>query len=228
MQLASRIGLLALGAMTTLAIGAAGPRAEDGRDGRDGNPIRHVVVIFQENITFDHYFASYPMAANRAGEPSFIARRHTPAVNGLTGTLLTNNPNEFQPFRLDRSEAFTCDQDHGYTNEQKAADGGLLDRFVQATGRTGIGCLPFGQTVMLLVPASPFQSEINTSQVFKLESGTVSVIAPPTNLFTRTTRAVWSIIAVVPDVISWSVLVSAGEKIGSSAAINALVSKLKT
>src|SRR5258708_7920897 len=147
MQLALRRGLLALSAMATFAV-AAPTLADDDRGDRDGKPIRHVVVIFQENITFDHYFATYPTAANRAGEPSFLARRHTPAVNGLTGDLLSNNPNEFQPFRLDRSRAFTCDQGHGYTDEQKAADGGLLDRFVQATGRSGVGCLPFGQTVM--------------------------------------------------------------------------------
>ena len=34
-------------------------------------PIKHVVVIFQENISFDHYFATYPYAANPDGEPEF-------------------------------------------------------------------------------------------------------------------------------------------------------------
>jgi phospholipase C len=140
--------LIALAAAALATGGVSGSLADDGHNGRDGAPIRHVVVIFQENITFDHYFATYPTAANPAGERNFIARRHTPAVNGLSGNLLTHNPNEFQPFRLDPSQAFTCDQDHGYTDEQKAADGGLLDRFVQATGRSGVGCLPFGQTVM--------------------------------------------------------------------------------
>ena len=36
-------------------------------------PIKHVVVIFGENISFDHYFATYPNAANPASEPSFFA-----------------------------------------------------------------------------------------------------------------------------------------------------------
>jgi phospholipase C len=27
-------------------------------------PIKHLVVIFQENISFDHYFATYPYAKN--------------------------------------------------------------------------------------------------------------------------------------------------------------------
>ena len=30
-------------------------------------PIKHVVVIFDENISFDHYFGTYPNAANTDG-----------------------------------------------------------------------------------------------------------------------------------------------------------------
>ena len=66
-------------------------------------PIKHVVVIFQENVSFDHYFATYPSATNPAGEPSFTAQSNTPSVNGLTGALLTANPNAANPQRLDRS-----------------------------------------------------------------------------------------------------------------------------
>ena len=29
-----------------------------------GTPIKHLVVIFQENVSFDHYFGTYPHAAN--------------------------------------------------------------------------------------------------------------------------------------------------------------------
>jgi phospholipase C len=102
-------------------------------------PIQHVVVIFQENVSFDHYFATYPAALNtNSTEPVFNAAPNTPSVNGLTGPLLTNNPNSTQPFRLPRSEAVTCDQDHNYNDEQKAFDSGLMDKFVQAVG-TGTG-----------------------------------------------------------------------------------------
>ncbi len=52
-------------------------------------PIKHVVVIFDENISFDHYFGTYPHATNPAGEPSFTALPGTPAVNGLNNGLLT-------------------------------------------------------------------------------------------------------------------------------------------
>ena len=36
-------------------------------------PIQHLVVIFQENISFDHYFGTYPLAPNPEGEPAFYA-----------------------------------------------------------------------------------------------------------------------------------------------------------
>ena len=97
-------------------------------------PIKHVVVIFQENVSFDHYFATYPKALNPAGEPRFVARRGTPTVNGLSGTLLTANPNSTQPFRLDRSQAATCDQDHDYKDEQAAMNHGAMDKFVESVG----------------------------------------------------------------------------------------------
>jgi phospholipase C len=97
-------------------------------------PIKQVVVIFQENISFDHYFGTYPHALNPQGEPSFHALPTTPSVNGLTPALLTNNPNLANPKRLDRntpSDVVTCDQNHGYTDEQKAFDQGKMDLFVQ-------------------------------------------------------------------------------------------------
>src|SRR5262252_5742831 len=104
-------------------------------------PIKHVVVIFQENRTFDHYFGTYPIAANSPGEPKFVARDDTPAVNNLLAAgLLTNNPNLRQPFRYTRAEAYTCSLDHNYTDEQKAVNGGLNDMYVQATSRVGFGC----------------------------------------------------------------------------------------
>jgi phospholipase C len=97
-------------------------------------PIQHLVVIFQENNSFDHYFGTYPKATNPPGEPQFIAAPDTPSVNGLTSSLLDHNPNLANPQRLDRSQAVTCDQDHDYTNEQKTFDNGKMDKFVQGVG----------------------------------------------------------------------------------------------
>jgi phospholipase C len=108
-------------------------------------PIQHIVVVFQENVSFDHYFGTYPNALNPSGEPKFKAAANTPVVDGLTNALLNFNPNlnpsnttgAANPFRLDRSQAFTNDQDHNYLNEQEAFDGGLMDLFPLYTGTAG-------------------------------------------------------------------------------------------
>jgi phospholipase C len=98
------------------------------------SPIQHVVVIFQENVSFDHYFATYPTALNPPGEPAFEARPGTPTVNGLGPALLFANPNSAQPFRFDRNHAATCDQDHDYGDEQQAFHAGLMDLFPEVLG----------------------------------------------------------------------------------------------
>ena len=67
---------------------------------RTATPIKHVVVIFDENESFDHYFGTYPYATNTDGT-TFNAKPGTPTVNGLytkitkngpTGPLLTSQP----------------------------------------------------------------------------------------------------------------------------------------
>ncbi|MDP9121069.1 MAG: alkaline phosphatase family protein, partial [Acidobacteriota bacterium] len=108
-------------------------------------PIQHMVIIFQENVSFDHYFATYPVAANPAGEPVFTAAAGTPSVNGLSAGLLTSNPNSVQPFRLGRNQAYTCDQNHEYTAEQAAFDGGLMDKFVESVGVGAGSCPDYGK-----------------------------------------------------------------------------------
>ncbi len=122
--------------------------------------IKHLVVIFGENISFDHYFATYPNAQNNAGETAFSAAAGTPAVNGLSApldpthgfapvsgvNLLTDNPNftnaangagAVNPFRLASSQAATADQGHNYLPEQQASDNGAMDLFPKFTGTAG-------------------------------------------------------------------------------------------
>lgn len=118
-------------------------------------PIKHLVVIYNENVSFDHYFATYPKATNPAGEPAFHAKPGTPKVNNLANNnLLTNNPNftntengadAANPFRLDRTQASTADQNHAYTAEEQAYDDGKMDLFPKYTGRgTSGGVGAFG------------------------------------------------------------------------------------
>jgi phospholipase C len=143
---------------TAVAASGAGPTGAQAT----ATPIKHLVVIFQENVSFDHYFGTYPHATNTSGQP-FHAAHHTPAANGLantpglggTGTLLTNNPNrddggnQVNPRRLDPAtinDILLCDQDHSYNDEQKAFDGGAMDKFVTTVGNgartnpTGVPC----------------------------------------------------------------------------------------
>jgi phospholipase C len=105
-------------------------------------PIKHVLVLFQENVSFDHYFATYPNAANLPGEPQFRAAAGTPTVAGLTSALLEHNPNKANPVRLSPGQAVTCDMNHQYTAEQKAYNGGLLDQFVEFAAPVHTGCDP--------------------------------------------------------------------------------------
>jgi phospholipase C len=133
--------LLGLQGPTAFAAEGAG----EGSHERTSTPIKHLVVIFDENISFDHYFGTYPNAVNAEGEPKFIAEPNTPKVNGFTSSLLHNNPNlnkangggAANPFRLGRNQASTNDQDNDYSPEQMAFDGGKMDLFPLNTGAGG-------------------------------------------------------------------------------------------
>lgn len=126
-------------------------------------PIQHLVVIFGENISFDHYYGTYPHSANPPGQPRFTALANTPAVYGLNATtnpnfpsqtyanLLTNNPNaqnasntgcyslagSCNPFRLNRNQALTADQNHNDGPEQESFNHGNMDLFPLYTGTAG-------------------------------------------------------------------------------------------
>ena len=125
-------------------------------------PIKHLVVIFNENRSFDHYFGTYPNAVNPEGEPLFEPAKNTQRdINNLLSspTLLDNNPNlnpangtvASNPFRLDRTQANTADQSHSYTNEQKAYDGGKNDLFPLDTGSaTSGGAGAFGTKAQVM------------------------------------------------------------------------------
>jgi phospholipase C len=137
-------------ALTTALMTALGPcvapaYAASKQTTKTATPIQHLVVIFQENISFDHYFGTYPNATNPPGEPPFTARAGTPTVNGLNNALLNYNPNlnpangsgATNPFRLDRSQAVTADQNHDYTAEQQSFDMGAMDLFPEYVGTAG-------------------------------------------------------------------------------------------
>jgi phospholipase C len=164
-----------LGLVSVIALMAAGASAvaEDHDGDRDdfrrvqtATPIKHLVVIFQENVSFDHYFGTYPKAQNLAGETPFVAKKDTPKVNNLAAPLDVNNkfvplagldllnanpnanptaPNNGKqngggasnPFRLSPSQVLTNDQGHNESPEESAYDNGKMDGFPAWVGTSG-------------------------------------------------------------------------------------------
>src|SRR5579862_23063 len=137
--------LLSLILCASMVTGQMGIPVAQASDLATTTPIKHLVIIFGENRSFDHYFGTYPNARNIKGEPQFHALSNTPTVNGLGNALLNNNPNlnpangagAANPFRFDRSQANTQDMDHDYMAEQQAFDGGVMDLFPAFTGSAG-------------------------------------------------------------------------------------------
>jgi len=156
------------GLTALFALCAVSASAEDRGPGQrlhTATPIKHLVVIFQENVSFDHYFGTYPMARNNPGETPFHASSHTPkSINTLLTPLdvnnhfvplagldlINNNPNgplgsgaaingadASNPFRLAPAQALTSDQGHNDLPEQLADDNGKMDAFPHYTGTSG-------------------------------------------------------------------------------------------
>jgi phospholipase C len=129
---------MALLAVTGIVASAGGssaktPESIANRSNNTASPIKHLVVIFDENVSFDHYFGTYPKAKNTDGTP-FSPISSTPKVNNLANSgLLVSNPNRYDPARLSPAQALTCDQDHNYLAEQKAFNNGAMDKFVENT-----------------------------------------------------------------------------------------------
>jgi phospholipase C len=188
-------------------------------------PIKHLVVIFDENVSFDHYFGTYPFAANKDGS-TFHARPGTQAVNGLytkitpsgpVGPLLTSNPNLFNPQRLTHEQALTCDQNHGYTAEQDAVDNGKMDKFVQFT--EGSGCPANSGLVMDYYDGNTVTAMWNYAQNYAMSQNNWDTTFGPStpgalNLISGQTGAAYAVSATtgvkVPDPGSVSPLNSAG------------------
>ena len=88
--------------------------------------IEHVVILIQENRSFDHYFGTYPGVrgfADRHGRSAFTQRGYTKPGHG--GRLL--------PFHLDTHGQPQCTQDitHEWGAQHRSWDHGRMDRFVK-------------------------------------------------------------------------------------------------
>jgi phospholipase C len=158
-------GVLLAGIIGYRSVHASAGPASVADSAATATPIKQLVVIYQENRSFDHYFGTYPVATNPKGEPPFFAAPDTPSVNGLSGPLLTNNPNGANPVRLDRSQAVTCKPSARYTKQQMAFDNGLMDRFPSSLGE---GCAPRPDTVLDYFDGNTVTGLWNYAQRFAL------------------------------------------------------------
>jgi len=84
--------MLALVLTSTLVLsGCGGSPAATSTTVTSAQVIQHVVVIFDENESFDHYFGTYPNAQNLSGETAFTAAAGTSTPdNYITNPALWN------------------------------------------------------------------------------------------------------------------------------------------
>src|ERR1700722_5753829 len=180
----------ALAAMASLAIVGVAPAGVSAQPVPPTNtPIKHVIVIFDENISFDHYFGTYPNATNPNGETPFHAKAGTPTVNNLLSAgLLHQNPNSANPFRLGPADAVTCDENHDYGAEQQAFDSGLMDKFPEFTGSgssAGSPCNDLGMgpaIVMSYYDGNTVTAMWNYAQYFAMSDNSFSTQFGPSTV----------------------------------------------
>jgi len=124
--LASRVGLV--DALAALPAAAAEPAAAPA----SLRSIEHVVVLMQENRSYDHYFGAYPKGRgfddHRKGDLGAFAQKDPQRRNtSPDGVLL--------PWHLDTATmnaACTADISHEWNAQHIAWNGGAMDKFVQA------------------------------------------------------------------------------------------------
>ena len=87
-------------ALSSLLVAGTFPTPSFAADPPTKTPIKHIVVIFGENISFDHYFATYPHAQNNPGETPFTyTQLFNYKSNEVPNNLLTplDPTNHFAP-----------------------------------------------------------------------------------------------------------------------------------
>ena len=221
-------GSLTLASCGSGASGASALTAAAWSPVRTTTPIQHVVVLFDENISFDHYFGTYPKAANTDGT-RFTAKRHTPKVDGLSGKLLTDNPNRYNPQRLTHEQALTCDQDHTYGKEQLAVNGGKMDKFVENTEKdkcTGQPVL-FGEPglVMDYFDGNTVTGMWNYAQNYAMSDNNWDTVFGPStpgaiNLVSGNTHGVYAVDPVSHEKVSDPYVVQSPDRDGVGTMIN--------
>jgi phospholipase C len=109
------ISAVAIYLLTPLSRGSASPSQQAATN----TPIEHLIVVMQQNHTFDNYFGTYPGA------------------NGIPeGTCMPVDPTNaddqacIEPYYI--GESSIADLDHSYATFQQQYNNGQMDGFIQA------------------------------------------------------------------------------------------------
>ena len=123
---------------------ASGPNNSDANSGETKTPIKHVILLLLENVSFDNMFGTYPLAQNLPGETPFFPLPDTSIPDNLLtidpltgGNYLTTNRNIGQfdtgfvnPIRLAPNQVLTNFESNKYTRLQLDVHNGLVDHYV--------------------------------------------------------------------------------------------------
>ena len=88
----------------------------------DSNPIKHIVIIMQENHTFDNYFGTYPGANGIPKNVCMPLDLGHPSHDGCV-----------KPFRS--TNLSPADMPHGYEPSKTAYNNGKMDGFILAENK---------------------------------------------------------------------------------------------
>src|SRR5229473_506127 len=127
--------LVALAVVTAVAIGAASlvaahdSTASAGSPASDIHKIKHVIVIMQENRSFDSYFGTYPGADG------------IPMQNGVS-TVCVNDPRTGQCVKpYHDSQDLNHGGPHGQVDATNDINGGKMDGFIAEAEHGKKGCV---------------------------------------------------------------------------------------
>ena len=113
------------------ASGADATGAPDGGDASTASLIKHVVLVVQENHTFDAYFGAYCTAPAGSSPTCNVGPACCEAAPAT-------EPSGASPKTLDDTLNAGHDPSHAQSCELSEMHGGLMDRYV--SGGTGTGC----------------------------------------------------------------------------------------
>jgi phospholipase C len=116
---------------------------------KTASPIKHVVVIFQENRSYDNYFGTYPKA------PGFKALPGTPKSNGIPAGSVNYDVNGQPHYPTLLNDLKTQDVDHNYQDMITGYDNGKMDKVYQVNEAKapGKGTIAMGYYDYHAIPA---------------------------------------------------------------------------